>query len=120
MQYVFVIYQGFSPVPTDDQAWATLTDDEQKQIYADYGSLNREPNLTPGLPLGLPKDATTIRVRKGVTITADGAFLGVHGAIAGTMVCEADDLDSAIALAERIPAARLGGAVEIRPVGTYW
>jgi hypothetical protein len=120
MQYVFVIYQGFSPLPSDEEAWATLTSDEQKQIYADYGRLNREPNLQPGLPLGLPEDATTIRVRNGKTVATGGTFLGSQGAIAGTMVCEAVDLDSAIAQAAHIPAARLGGAVELRPVGTYW
>ena len=120
MQYVFVIYQGFSPIPADEEAWATLTADEQKQVYADYGHLNKESNLTPGLPLGLPQDATTIRVRKGETVATAGTFLGAHGAIAGTMVCEADDLDSAIVQAARIPAARLGGAIEVRPVATYW
>jgi hypothetical protein len=120
VQYVFVIYQGFSPIPADEEAWATLTPDEQKQVYADYGALNREPGLTPGLPLGLPEDATTIRVRNGRTVAAPGTFLGAHGAVAGTMVCEADDLDAAVAQAARIPAARLGGAVEIRPVATYW
>src|SRR6476661_5839679 len=52
MQYVFVIYQGFSPIPADEEAWATLSSDEQKAVYADYGRLNRTPGLTPGLPLG--------------------------------------------------------------------
>ena len=53
-------------------------------------------------------------------LTAPGTFLGTHGAIAGTAVCDVDDLDAAIAHAARIPAARLGGAIEIRPVATYW
>ena len=120
MQYVFVIYQGFSPSPADEEAWATLSSDEQKAVYADYGRLNRTPGLTPGLPLGLPAQATTVRVRHGSTVTSEGPFLGAHGSIAGTMVCEADDLDAAVALAAQIPAARLGGAIEVRPVDTYW
>src|SRR5262249_32878211 len=81
--------------------------DEQKAVYADYGKLNRAPGLTPGLPLGLPADATTVRVRSGSTVKSDGPFLGAHGSIAGTMGCEADDLDAAIALAAQVPAAPL-------------
>ena len=120
MQFVFVIYQGFSPIPADEAAWATLTPQEQRQVYADYGALNRDEGLVPGLPLGLPGDATTIRVRDGETVATAGPFLGAHGAIGGTMICEADDLDGAVAQAKRIPAARLGGAIEIRPVATYY
>ena len=120
MQYVLVIYQGFSPVPADEEAWATLSREQQTAVYADYAALNRMENVTPGLPLGLPADATTIRVRDGATVRADGPFLGAHGAVAGTLVCDADDIDAAIAVAARIPAARLGGAIEIRPVDTYW
>src|SRR5215470_14824747 len=116
MQYVLVIYQGFSPVPADEEAWATLPREEQTAVYADYAALNRMENVTPGLPLGLPASATSVRVRNGATVRSDGPFLGTHGAVAGTLVCEVDDLDAAIAVAEKIPAARLGGAIEIRPV----
>jgi hypothetical protein len=54
------------------------------------------------------------------TTVADGPFLGVGGAVGGYFVFECDDLDAALALAARIPAARLGGAVEVRPAETYW
>jgi hypothetical protein len=92
------------------------------RVAADRQSaaLNRMENLTPGLPLGLPASATTVRVRDGATVRSDGPFLGAHGAIGGTSVLETDDLDAAIAVAEKIPAARLGGAIEIRPVDTDW
>jgi hypothetical protein len=59
-------------------------------------------------------------VRQGEVLAAPGPFLGTHGAIAGTAVCEADDLEAAIAPAARIPATRLGGAIDIRPVATNW
>jgi hypothetical protein len=71
------------------------------------------------LPLGLPENATTVRVRDAKTLTSDGPFVGITGAVGGYYVVEADDLDAAIELAARIPAARLGGAVEVRPVGKY-
>ena len=40
--------------------------------------------------------------------------------MAGYFVVEAGDLDAAIELAARVPAARLGGGIEVRPVETYW
>lgn len=109
---------GTTPLPTDPEAWATLSDDEQKAIYRDYGALNNSPGVSPGLTLGLPKDATTVQVKDGETAIRKGPYLS-DGA-GGYFIFEADDLDAAIDLASRIPAARHGGAIEIRPVATYW
>ena len=72
--------------------------------------------VTPGLQLGDPDTATTVRVENGETLITDGPFVAVKEAIGGWLVYEADDLDAAIELAARIPAARLGGAIEVRPV----
>ena len=60
--------------------------------------------------------ATTVRVESGETLTTDGPFVAVKEALGGYLFYEADDLDAAIDLASRIPAARLGGAIEIRPL----
>ena len=119
MQFVLLIYQGTTPLPKSE-AWSSLPEEEQKAIYADYAALNRTPGLTPGLPLGLPQDATTVRVDNGRAVTTEGPLVDGDGAVGGYFVLEADDLDAAIALASRIPAARHGGAIEIRPVATYW
>jgi hypothetical protein len=119
MKYVMLIYQGSTPLPGSD-AWAALSEDEQQAIYADYGALNQTPGLIPGLPLGLPENATTVRVQDGKTLTTDGPFVTVKEALGGYFVFEADDLDAAIELASRVPAARLGGAIEIRPSEVYW
>jgi len=116
MQYMMLIHQGTSPTPQRPDEWATLTEDEQQQVYADYGAVNATPGVTPGLGLQLPETATTVRVRDGRTLTTDGPFVETKEALGGYFVFEADDLDAAIALAARVPAARLGGAVEIRPV----
>jgi hypothetical protein len=118
MQFVLLIYQGTTPLPTDPDAWATLPEDEQQAIYRDYAELNKTPGVTPGLPMGLPQDATTVQVEDGKAVTRDGPYQA-EGA-GGYLVFEADDLDAAVELAARIPAARHGGAVEIRPVTTYW
>ena len=119
MKYVCLIYQGSTPLPGTD-AWNGLSEQEQKQVYADYGALNEAPGVEPGLPLGLPDNATTVRVDDGNVLTTDGPFVAVKEAIGGFFVLEADDLDAAIEVASRVPAARLGGAIEIRPVETYW
>jgi hypothetical protein len=118
MQYVLLIYQGTTPLPTDPDAWATLSEDEQKAIYKDYAALNKSPGVSPGLTLGRPDDATTVQVQDGKTVIRDGPYLS-EGA-GGYLIFEADDLDAAIDLASLIPAARHGGAIEIRPVATYW
>ncbi|TMK67388.1 MAG: hypothetical protein E6G60_01060 [Actinobacteria bacterium] len=120
MQYVMLIYQGTTPLPTSPDDWATLSEEEQKAVYADYAAINQTPGVTPGLPLGLPENATTVRVDNGKTLTTDGPFVDTKEAVGGWLVFEADDLDAAIELASRVPAARLGGAVEVRPVERYW
>ena len=63
-----------------------------------------------------PETATTVQVKDGRTLTTDGPFVEIKEALGGYLFFEADDLDAAIALAARIPAARHGGAVEVRPI----
>jgi len=119
MKYVMLIYQGTMPVPGSEQ-WAALSEEEQKQIRADYGALLQTPGVTPGRPLGLAENATAVRVEGGKTLITDGPFVGMKEAIGGWFVLEADDLDTAIGVAARVPQARLGGAVEIRPSEAFW
>ena len=114
MQYVLLIYQGTTPKAE------TLSEEEYKAIGAEYGAINKTPGVTPGLPLGLPENATTVRVQDGKKLTTDGPLVELKEAVGGYYVLEADDLDAAIELAARIPAARLGGAIEIRPSAKYW
>jgi len=116
MKYMLLIHQGDTPTPRDPEAWATLSQEEQKRVFADYQAINRTPGVTPGQGLDAPETATTVRVRDGKTLTTDGPFVELKESIGGYLVFEADDLDAAIELAARIPAARLGGAVEVRPI----
>ena len=116
MKYLLLIHQGDAPTPRDPEAWAKLSEEEQSQVFADYQALNQTPGVTPGLQMQGPEAATTVRVEDGQTLTTDGPFVAVKEALAGWLVYEADDLDAAIELAARIPAARLGGAIEVRPV----
>ncbi len=120
MKYMLLINHGDAPTPRDPEAWATLSEDEQKAVFADYQAINEAPGVTPGLRLQDPGTATTVRVQDGRTLTTDGPFVATKEAVAGYLLFEADDLDAAIELAARIPAARLGGAIEVRPVSGEW
>ena len=116
MKYMLLIHQGDTPTPRDPEAWGKLSEDEQKAVYADYMAINQTEGVSPGLQLDEPETATTVRVEDGKTLTTDGPFVEIKEAIGGFLFFDADDLDAAIELAARIPAARLGGAVEVRPV----
>ena len=116
MKYMLLIHQGTAPTPLDPEAWATLSQDEQQAIAAAYKAINETPGVTPGNGLQPPETATTVRVQDGRTLTTDGPFVETKEALNGYLVYEAGDLDAAIELAARIPAARLGGAIEVRPI----
>ncbi|MEV0660673.1 YciI family protein [Actinomadura luteofluorescens] len=111
MQFVLVIYNG------DEDA---ASEEDKKAAYADYAALNSMENVTGCPPLGLPQNATTVRVENGSPITADGPYLDIKGAVSGFIVVEAEDLEGAVAVAARVPQARLGGAVEVRPSIASW
>ena len=114
MKYMLLIYQ---PPGFDAKA---LPAEEHARIGAAYQGVSRTPNVSPGLPLGLPANATTVRVRDGRVDRGDGPYVDEAGAVGGYLLFEAADLDEAVALAARIPAAALGGAVEVRPCEAYW
>ncbi len=119
MKYMLLIHQGETPTPRSPEEWAKLSEAEQQQVYADYGAINETPGVTPGQALADPESATTVRVEDGKTLTTDGPFVSVKEALGGYLFFEADDLDAAIELAARIPAARMGGAIEIRPIAEW-
>ena len=115
MKYMLLIHQGDTPTP-GSEAWDRLSEDEQRAVYAAYGSINQTPGVTPGVRMEPPELATTVRVEDGRTLTTDGPFVAVKEALGGYLFLEADDLDAAIELASRIPAASMGGAIEVRPL----
>jgi hypothetical protein len=115
MKYLLLIQQGDTPVP-GTEAWERLSQEEQGQVYAAYQGVNETPGVTPGVWMQPPESATTVRVQDGKTLTTDGPFVAIKEALGGYLIFEADDLDAAIELASRIPAASMGGAVEVRPL----
>jgi hypothetical protein len=115
MKYMLLIYQGATPTPPSEE-WERLSEDEQKAVYGAYRAINETPGVSPGVQIQPPETATTVRVKDGETLTTDGPFVETKEALGGYFMFEADDLDSAIELASRVPAAGMGGAVEVRPL----
>jgi hypothetical protein len=115
MKYMLLIHQGTTPLPGSDE-WDSLSADEQGAVYADYKAINETPGVTSGVRMQPPETATTVRVQDSKTLTTDGPFVETKEALGGYLFFEADDLDAAIELAARIPAARMGGAIEVRPL----
>jgi hypothetical protein len=116
MRYMLLIHQGDAPTPRSPDEWDKLPEDEKNAVYADYKAITETPGVSPGLQLEPPETATTVRVQDGRTLITDGPFVEIKEAIGGYVLFEADDLDAAIELAARIPAARMGGAIEVRPI----
>ena len=116
MKYMLLIHQGSAATPRDPEGWSRLSEDEQQAVYADYQAITQDPRVTPGQELAEPDTGTTVRVEAGNTLTTDGPFVELKEAVGGYLFVDADDLDAAIEIAARVPAARMGGAVEVRPI----
>jgi len=112
MQYLLLIHH-------DERAWNALGETEQREIYGEYRQLmedmRRAGQLLSGSQLGPSSSATTIRVRGGTRLVTDGPFAETLEQLGGYFVIEVTNLDEAIALAERVPSARVG-SVEVRPL----
>ena len=111
MQYALLIY-------TRPEVTEALSDDEQEAVHRQYLELKELPGMLGGAALHPAETATTVRVQDDRVLITDGPFADTKEIFAGFYLLEADDLDQATEIAARIPAARLGGSVEIRPVVT--
>src|SRR5258708_670651 len=93
-----------------------LTTREQDAMVAEYIGISRLPGVLDGNQLQPAETATTVRVHDGETLITDGLPVDSAAALDGYYLYEAPDLEQAIKLAARIPAARIGGTVEVRPL----
>ena len=110
MHYALLIYER----PANYEG---LGDDERRAMTAEYMAVGEDPAIVGSAHLQPVTMATSVRVSPdGDTLVTDGPFADTKDVFGGYYVIEADDLDGAIALAARVPAARFGGCVEIRPV----
>jgi len=109
MKYMLLVY-------LDEQA---LSESEYEHCYIESAQLARELNATgrylDASPLHPVATATSVRVRDGERVVTDGPFAETREQLGGYYLIEANDLDEAIGIAEKIPPARFG-TIEIRPV----
>lgn len=96
-------------------AFEALDAEEQEAISAEYLAIRSRPGVVGGAQLAPAHTASTVRVKEGDALVTDGPFADTKEVFGGYFLLEADDLDAAIQVAAKIPAARLGGSVEIRP-----
>ena len=109
MKYAMLIY----PKPGSHEA---LSKDEHEAVDGEYMALREDPRCVTGAHLQPVETATTLRVQDGKALTTDGPYADTKEFFGGYYVFDLDDLDQALELAARIPAARMGGAIELRPV----
>ena len=112
MRYLLLIYEN-------EKAWMSIPEDQQGAIFGEYmaftESIKKSGNLLGGDPLQPTDTATCVRVREGKRMVTDGPFAETREQLGGYYLVDAKDLDEAIAIAERIPSARMG-TIEIRPI----
>jgi len=111
MKYLLQIYPDMGL-----EEFAQLSADEQEAIVDEYLAVHASPGVVGGAQLQPVDTATTVRVQSGEMLLTDGPFMDAKEHVGGFLLVEADDLDGALDIAARIPAARMGGAVEVRPV----
>jgi hypothetical protein len=115
MQYLLMIYRSEAEFGKMDAA-------ARKEMLAEYGaftqSIVQSGQFKAGDGLQPTTTATTVRVRDGKTLTTDGPFAETSEQLAGYYLVEAKDLDTALAIAARIPEAR-NGSIEVRPIMVY-
>ena len=108
MKYALLIYN--TPEARD------MPEEQMKALVGEYEAISQSPGVLDGQQLQLPGSATTVRVDNGDALLSDGPFVDAKEYLGGILLLEADNLDEATSLAARIPAARMGGAVEVRPL----
>ena len=109
MKYALLIYEH--PASLEP-----LTAEQRKALSAEYTSVGKDPRIGGGAKLKPVETATTVRVREGEMLITDGPFADTKEVFGGLFLLEADNLDAALEVAAKLPAARLGGCVEIRPL----
>jgi hypothetical protein len=112
MQYLLLIYG-------DETRWDRLTEDECNQHLAECMAFEEEIRTSghsrAGDALQPTSRATSVRLRGGKVLCTDGPFAETKEQLGGFYVIEARDLDEAVAIAARVPAAAYG-SIELRPI----
>ena len=109
MQYMLLVYD-------DPEAWPELSEQEYQGIYEEYGAVARDKATKHSAQLKGADEAKTVRVKDGDALVTDGPFAETKETLGGYYLVEADSIDDALEVAAKIPSARLGGSIEVRPI----
>jgi hypothetical protein len=109
MKYALLIY----PRPGSHEA---LGEEQAKSVSAEYWAFREDPRCVGGAHLQPVETTTTVRSRDGENLIVDGPYADTKEVLGGYFVFDASNLDEALEVAQRIPAVRLCGAVEVRPL----
>lgn len=115
MQYLLIIYD-------EEAKWAAMSEEESGKLFQEYGQFTKDiiasGNFKAGEALQPISTATTVRVRDGKTLTTDGPFAETREQLGGFYLIDAKDLDEAVAIAAKIPSAKVG-SIEVRPIQVF-
>jgi hypothetical protein len=100
-------------------SYEELDAEGREAVSREYFAIRDEPGCIDGAQLQPVETATTVRVQDGRTLTTDGPFADTKEVFAGYYLFELDDLDAALQIAAKVPAARMGGSVEVRALVEY-
>jgi hypothetical protein len=108
VKYALLIYSS-------DEA-RDVPEDQLPALLGEYEAIGKSPGVLGGQQLQSAEAATTVRVENGQALLTDGPFVDAKEYLGGFFLFEADNIDAATEIAARVPAARMGGAVEVRPI----
>ena len=109
MQYMLLVYD-------DPKSWPEFSEDEYGKVYAEYAAVSQLPNTKHSAQLQPTDTARSVRVKDGERVVTDGPFAETKETLGGYYLVEAGSSEEAEEIAARIPSARLGGTIEVRPV----
>jgi len=112
MKYILLIHD-------EEKAWEQMSEDEKNAVMSEYRkfseAIQSSGHYITGAQLQPVSTATSVRIRDGKRLVTDGPFAETREQLGGYYLVEAKDLDEAIALAARIPSAKMG-TIEVRPL----
>lgn len=109
MRYALLVYNK-------PDRYDGMSDEQRQAVFDEYDAIGKAACVVGRTRLKDVEAATTVRVKDGQTLVTDGPFADTKEVFGGLFLVDADNLDGALEIAARIPAARLGGSVEVRPV----
>jgi hypothetical protein len=111
LKYAILIYSNEA-----SDTFESRPEADQQGIMGEYLALSELPTTFGGAQLQPGATATTVRVDNGSTLTTDGPYAETKELLGGFYLIDVDDLDAALDFAGKVPAARMGGLVEVRPL----